>query len=332
MKKAFLVFMVMIFVGVGAYAGGAAEGGGGSADYVGDKQERFVTQTSQGAQQQFTVAVRRFETSGGLSQDEGNAITDIFISELVSTGRVRVVDRSNFEAIVAEMKFGASDWSDNNNVARLGKALNAGHIIQGTVTSLGGRIIVTLRVTDINTVQFVSSPTLQLANMDEIFAKLTPFVRDLALSLDNNSNVYQVGSIGPSGGYVFMDKGSYSNGWRYLEAAPNTYEFETRVGVRSGDKPNIQRELDLCRAMNINGLTGWDLPTVDELVLMYGNLKQKGLGNFKNSGYLSSTDWMDVTSGDSYNNFGYLGINFNDGSRDKGYYSTDRLIRAIRAF
>ena len=31
---------------------------------------------------------------------------------------------------------------------------------------------------------------------------------------------YKVGDVGPAGGYIFFDKGSYSDGWRYLEAAP----------------------------------------------------------------------------------------------------------------
>lgn len=32
--------------------------------------------------------------------------------------------------------------------------------------------------------------------------------------------VYQVGKVGPAGGYIFYDKGNDEGGWRYLEAAP----------------------------------------------------------------------------------------------------------------
>jgi hypothetical protein len=32
---------------------------------------------------------------------------------------------------------------------------------------------------------------------------------------------YVIGDTGPAGGKIFYDKGAYSNGWRYLEAAPS---------------------------------------------------------------------------------------------------------------
>jgi len=44
----------------------------------------------------------------------------------------------------------------------------------------------------------------------------------------NQGKTYKVGDKGPAGGYIFYDKGSYSNGWRYLEAAPKTTEKKLR--------------------------------------------------------------------------------------------------------
>jgi uncharacterized repeat protein (TIGR02543 family) len=49
-----------------------------------------------------------------------------------------------------------------------------------------------------------------------------------------------VGSIGPAGGYVFYDKGSYGyDGWRYLEAAPSLW-YEGETDSSGDDDPSIQ--------------------------------------------------------------------------------------------
>ena len=36
------------------------------------------------------------------------------------------------------------------------------------------------------------------------------------------SGLWEVGSVGPAGGYIIYDKGYYSDGWRFLEAAPGS--------------------------------------------------------------------------------------------------------------
>ena len=44
---------------------------------------------------------------------------------------------------------------------------------------------------------------------------------DEVLSAINGGAAYRIGDRGPSGGYIFYDKGNYDNGWRYQEAAPH---------------------------------------------------------------------------------------------------------------
>jgi len=133
--------------------------------------------------QQYTVAVNAFEIRSGMTQDDAETITELFIAELVKDKTIKVVDRNNFDKIMAEMQFQSSDWADSNRVAELGKVTGANSIIRGTVATLAGQTVITATILDINTAQIMSSSTLRMANMREIFDKLPAFVSDIVNNL-----------------------------------------------------------------------------------------------------------------------------------------------------
>jgi len=305
--------------------------------------------------QQLTVAVSTFEPRGGVTNDDANAITELFVSELVSNRTVRVVDRSSFDKIIAEMQFQATDWTDSNKVARLGEALNANSIIRGTVMSLAGQTAVTTYILNINTAEIISTSTLRMGSMIEVFDKMPAFVRDLMKNLPDPPGVYRLGGKGPAGGIIFYDKGYLADGWRYLEAAPVDFPNAVQWGTYGQDlygtsyaigagKRNTEliinrlnqlgetgRAAQMCANFDFGGCKDWFLPSKDELDLMYKNLRQKGLGNFKT--IVENTNfthcyWSSAQNG----NYDAWRQNFSDGSQSDGYKNSTYSVRAVRAF
>jgi TolB-like protein len=159
---------------------------------------------------------------------------------------------------------------------------------------------------------------------------------------------YKVGDTGPAGGFIFYDKGNNNNGWRYLEAAPvegessrtrwrvthNTKVDNTSAAIGSGRR-NTQLIVEVLSKTSgewdnaaqkaddlvLNGFDDWFLPSKDELDQMYGNLKRRNLGDFKNADYWSSTIQSEYIA---YQSFGNGGQD-NTWSGTQGHY-----IRPIR--
>jgi hypothetical protein len=165
-------------------------------------------------------------------------------------------------------------------------------------------------------------------------------------SCSKKDKSYKIGDIGPGGGLVFYDKGSKSDGWQYLEAAPgdlgeaewgayrNTVSgTETAIGAGKKNTQLIVAFLkqnnetgcaaQLCDDYVLNGKRDWFLPSKDELDLMYKNIGEQGRGDF-GTYYWSSSE--DAHSYDAWFQ------SFSDGHQDYYRKNLGYSVRAVRAF
>ncbi|MPN12708.1 hypothetical protein SDC9_160027 [bioreactor metagenome] len=173
---------------------------------------------------------------------------------------------------------------------------------------------------------------------------------------------YAIGEAGPAGGLVFYDKGYYSYGWRYLEAAPSdlgAYVFGyyratdnsdylstgTGYGIGSGrvntemlvetmggeaysnyDKDGV-RTADYvakkCTDYEAGGYDDWFLPSKDELDLMYRNLKKNNQGGF--------SGWYYWSSSEGSANYAWIQV-FDNGTQGNLNRGSDFRVRPVRAF
>ena len=165
-----------------------------------------------------------------------------------------------------------------------------------------------------------------------------------------------IGSLGPAGGYIFYDKGLCSDGWRYLEAAPESAEWSDKVWGGSGisvggtgtaigtGKSNTQRIVSsfgnaepyerkvdyaakLCTDLVVSkdgvAYDDWFLPSRDELDQMYQNLKKNNIGGFSGIFYWSSSEYGDYLAWYQY---------FVYGSQDYSNRYFEYRVRSVRAF
>jgi hypothetical protein len=163
------------------------------------------------------------------------------------------------------------------------------------------------------------------------------------------SVTYKIGDKGPAGGIIFYDMGFYMDGWRYLEAAPqdfpnkvqwgsNTSALRTEVGTGKQNTATLvsflNRNGETLRAAQVvnvpkyGGYDDWFLPSKDELKLMYQNLQKRGIGEFSNESYWSSSYDNGMYSGPYY-------VDFSNGNEGSNWYTTgvySLLVRAIRRF
>ncbi|MDE6244431.1 MAG: hypothetical protein K2M50_02105 [Treponemataceae bacterium] len=181
--------------------------------------------TTQEQESQKTVAVVVLFDSSGVPQEEVDVVYRMFLSEFVRTGKCSVVDRSSFDKIKAQQNFQLSDWSNNDKVAKLGKALNANVVVTGQIMKFRAQVMLIVQILDVNSTEIISSSDERVGDVDELFNKFPAMCRELTKNLTKPQNAvagnYDIGDFGPGGGYVFY----------YSEAGFPVYESDNASPV-----------------------------------------------------------------------------------------------------
>ncbi len=152
------------------------------------------------------------------------------------------------------------------------------------------------------------------------------------------THVYNIGDIGPAGGWIFYDKGSSSDGWRYMEQQPGNYGAtvpawsdvtntligtDTAIGSGKANTTLIISQSTNSAAKSCANLSvtngshtyqDWFLPSIDELNLIYTNLASQGHGGlYGGCFYWSSSEydqyeaWLQYLGGSHAGNIGEYG-------------------------
>jgi hypothetical protein len=96
--------------------------------------------------------------------DTVRAVSDILRTEFAAGGNVRVIERSQLDKVIAEQKLSYSELADEKTAVRFGKLLGAKYIAVGSVSQLGGRYTIALRILDVETAATVVGDTVSTDN------------------------------------------------------------------------------------------------------------------------------------------------------------------------
>ena len=128
------------------------------------------------------VAVLPF-TSRVLDSSAIDGLTSAMNSELINTGKFRVMERSQMDGILKEQGFQQSGACDGSECAvEVGKLLSVDQMVLGTIAKVGNTYSLSARLVNVQTGEVIKSLTKNSrAEVDAILTDIIPVVaRDLA--------------------------------------------------------------------------------------------------------------------------------------------------------
>lgn len=337
------------------------------------------------AQSRVRIAVLDFRPGVGVDEALVDGISEMLISSLFDTRRFTIIERTQINAAIQEQGFQRANIT-TGQIAQVGRLLGVEYVLVGIINFIvkdrtleqvqtgmaSGEYNIDVRIVNVQSGEVVSTAGTGVRGTETIRSVMPGLARELVSKIEvaQAEGVYKIGDFGPAGGVVFFDKGNFSNGWRYLEAAPFEAEFMAEWGALNQNIEGLRNEVgfgkantqiiigrlnqlgetgkaaQLCAVLNFDGYNDWFLPSIDELkwtlaLALHANARTRArINQSKNAEYYSSSTITQTNNNTTnyYTQFGYVIWSNSRDAFSEWFYSGSsdrnkaRLVRAIRAF
>ncbi|MBE0564690.1 MAG: hypothetical protein IH621_01930 [Krumholzibacteria bacterium] len=170
--------------------------------------------TGMEGQRKSMVAVTEFTDSSNRVSDLGVFLAEEMITRLFRTGRLRVVERSKLNEVLAEHNLGMSGLVDDATVKQLGKILGVDAVAVGSIIDLGDQVRVNARLISAETGSVFSVAAVSLPKDEQVSSMMRRIPRRPSSTVAGGGS-----SLGSVGGYNYfedfssVEEGQFPEGW-----------------------------------------------------------------------------------------------------------------------
>lgn len=106
------------------------------------------------------IAVMPFHDTSGKESRSGTVVSERLIAQLLNRGTVEVVERSQLESVMKELRLASAGVVEPAMVKRLGRFLGVDAVVTGTAVELvGGKVEIHARLVDVETARVLAAST-----------------------------------------------------------------------------------------------------------------------------------------------------------------------------
>ena len=131
------------------------------------------------APQPASVAIAEITARGGLDSDTADEMNDALVAQLVSDGRVKVVERQAIAKVMKEQALSMSGVMSDEVQIKVAQLVGARWIVVGSVAAKGRGLILSVRALDTSSAQVAYAENLKVGNEEQIEAGAKQLARKM---------------------------------------------------------------------------------------------------------------------------------------------------------